>query len=208
MTRLTAADKIMRGYGLSQQDMENLMLLNDPSANGKSGLQKVKEAVQRGGRPMSIAEQLRHYLDNACLGEDKQVSGIHHVGANASTSQSNPFAHAVVEGNTFDVVEGIAFPSAPAMTFYIDQDAYSGSLQVNTAAFGQTNPGYMWRVFIPALSTLNFRVSAASTLSNEPVQLLVKKYRLTDLWRVRLGLVKSSGGVPGRTFADVWSGLA
>lgn len=205
MQRLTAADKIMLGYGLSPGDTQILGDLNKPNS---TGLQQIMDQVKKGMRPLSPSEQLRRYLENADQGEDARISGTYHVTANSSTTESQPFASMTgIPSGYFDVVEQIAIPTMAALTLYVNIDNQSNVLQVAGAAFAQASPAYPWRVFLPALSTISLAVSATSTLTGVPVTVKVRRYRMTDLWKVRLGVATSAQSV-GRTFAEVWAGLA
>ena len=205
MQRLTVADKLLFGVEPSEQEKSFL----DGIANaGGSGLQKVQDLVRSGKIPHSPQSQLDRYLAGISLGEDTTVSGIYHVTANNSTTEGQSFASASVKSGTFDVLEAVAVPGAQAITLYATVDNQPQTLQVGGAGFGQTNPAYPWRVFLPAVSSLNFSVSAASTLTAVPVQILVRRYRLTDLWRIRLGIVKAPTPAIGRLFAEVWGGIS
>jgi len=202
MQQLSVADKIALGYGLSAQDTQNLALL------GSNGLQQIQDQVRTGKRPISTEDQIARFLAGMSQGEDPRVSGIYHVTANASTTEGQAFARASVDKGTFEVLEAVAVPGAQAITLYVNVDNQPSALQISGGAFAQTNPAMPWRVFLPIVSTISVAVSAATTLTAVPVMLRVRKYNLTDLWRVRLGLAGYGDKSVGRAYAEVWAGIA
>jgi hypothetical protein len=207
MRRLSAADKLLLGYDLSAQDLQNLSMLDRGGPNGQqvTGLQQVRDLVDRGTSPASIEFQISRTLDNRRLG-DHPSGGLFHVNASVS-SNSNAFTTLQAAPGEFLVLRELAVEGGQAITLFVDRDGDSNYLQLNGAAFVQTldNP---WLPFIPALQVLNFKVSATAPLDNVPVRIRVERYRMSHLWRVRLGLVRDRDPATGDAYEKVWAGIA
>lgn len=216
MQRLTIADKMaakgFNGSMLTASDVQILQMIDNVNQSGrvtKTGIEKVTELVQRGTFPQGIDFTLKRSLEGLSRGEDPK-SGAYHVsaGTNSGTTVAVTFT---ARTNEFLVFESIAFEGAQAaITGYLDRDSDESYLQWNGGAFAQTNPDSAWDHFIPATNTLNFRFSATATTTGT-VRIRVMRYRLSDAWKVRLGVVSSQaelGNPQGSTYAEVLAGIA
>ncbi len=207
MKRLSIAEKLHFGYGLSSQDTANLALADEPKT---TGLQQIKGQVERGSLPWAVEEELKRFVAPQRLG-DHPASGPYHITANASTTASVSFAtlHPLQSGQ-FMVLEEIAVEGGQPIFLYVDRDQDSGQsayLQLSGAAFAQTNPDTPWRPWVPALQTLSFRAAAATTLNNVPVRIRVGLYRMTNIAKVLFGQAKTPNSVPGDTYVKTMAGL-
>jgi inactivated superfamily I helicase len=198
LRRLTAAEKLMRGYALSAQDQQALQLL------GSGGQAQVQDLVDRGTSPISIERQIISILDNRRL-YDHPSGGLYHVTAGPTTAGLS-FAVVTVPQGTFCALEEVAVEGAPSITLYADRDDDTSYLQLNGSAFVQADDA-PWRVFVPFLRVLTLRASAAAT-TTAAVRVRIGVYALSNLWRVRLGLAKNPTDVPGDTWAKTWAGIA
>lgn len=208
MQRLTIADKMgLAGFNASMLTAQEQQILAGLVKGGsyQDGYDKVAGLVNRGTFPQGIEFTLARSLEGLSRGEDPK-SGAYHVSAGSSSGSTVAVSFLARPGE-FLVFESIAFEGAQSITGYMDRDSDESYLQWNGAAFGQTNPDSAWDHFIPAVNTLNFRFSASSATTGT-VRIRVMRYRLSDAWKVRLGLVSHASEVGGNTYNEVLAGIA
>lgn len=200
MQRLTVADKILYGYKLSAADEQILKKL------GKDGKREVTDLVARGTSPIPISSQLERTVENRSLG-DHSASGLYHV----SGGMCLAFATAMSTSDEFLVLREIAVEGGGALaqqlTVMVDRDEDLSYLQLNAQAFAQTDD-QPWRVFVPAMRSLTFRVAGSPLLTNVPIRIKVERFRISNLLKVRFGLATTPESVPGDTYAKVWAGIS
>lgn len=211
MQRLTIAEKMalpnFNSGMLTAQEQQILAGLT-PSGKFQDGYNKVWGLVQRGTFPQGIDFTIARSLEGLSRGEDPK-SGPYHVSAGASSASLSAVQFQARPGE-FLVFDSIAFEGAQSITGYVDRDSNESYLQWSGAAFAQTNPDSAWDHFIPAVNTLNFRFSASGATTGT-VRIRVMRYRLSDAWKVRLGLAHSQadlGNKDARTYAEVLAGIA
>ena len=204
MQKLTVADKLLRGYGLSQFDHEILELL------GSDGLDQIRALVDKGTLPKTLDQQIENIFKNRRIG-DHNSTGSYHLSAGATTAGTVAIGPAQPANGEFLILEEVAAEqlsgSAPAVTLNFDRDDDLGYMILNGAAFVQADDR-AWSPFIPALNSIKMEVSAGVTLSDVPVRVRIGRYKLSNILRVRLGLATHKDDVPGDTYAKVWAGLA
>jgi hypothetical protein len=198
MRRLTIAEKLARGYNLSQDDQRILGLL------GSNALKQIQDLVDKGTSPIGLQRQFEAILENQLL-YDHPNSGLYHVSA-GPTTVGTAFAIVPIPSGTFGILREVAVEGAAAITLYVDRDEDQGYLQLNGSSFVQVDDA-PWLPILPAVRQLSFRAGALSS-TTAAVRIRVSIYRLTNVWRVRLGIARSPSDVPGDTYAKVLAGLA
>lgn len=206
--RLTVADKILLGYPLGPDDELVLALLGggqSPSntAAVTSGKEKLMASVERGTSPIPYKAQEDRTLDNMLIG-DHQSSGLYHITASPNTA-GTAFATLTAARGEFIALRAIGIPSANAFSLFVDRGPDLGLLTVTGAAFAQTN-SQPWATTVFTTDRFQLRAYAAATLENIPVFVDVKRYKLSNIWKVRFGEAKTPQSVPGDTYAKVLAG--
>jgi hypothetical protein len=196
MRHLALTDRLFLGKVPNAADLA--------AAKALGGLQKIKDLVAKGTSPVSFKKQMDAIMANQLIGDDPH-GGLLHITASATTLGTPFSVIPVSEGVEFVVVRGIAIPGATAITLCNDRDEDQSYLQINGAAFAQTNPDTPWPVWAPAMRTSQFRAAAGATLGGVPLDLWVQKYRFSNVLKVRFGL---TAGVPEETIQKVITGLA
>ena len=202
LKRLTVAEKLLYGYGLTPSDLARIHGLQ---------LSDVQALVERGTAPVPIEQEIVRTLDNQMLGEYTGASGLWHAEASTTTAEAStttagvPFASVQVKTGEVAVLREVAIEGAAPVQLYVDRDGDLGLLTLNGAAFTQANDA-PWQPFLIALNTFQFRV-VAQTTTTAPIRLRVTRHPLNSLWRVRTGVAAAADDVPGDAFAKVWAGI-
>ncbi|HEY3367784.1 MAG TPA: hypothetical protein VGK74_22225 [Symbiobacteriaceae bacterium] len=199
MHRLSVADKLLRGYGLSAQDERMLTIL------GKNAKRDLQDLVDKGTSPIGIDVQLERTVANRRL-RDHSGSGLYHV----STASTSAFATLQAAAGEFLVLEEVAVEGggllAQPVAILVDRDQDNAYVQLTANAFGQVDDA-PWSMHVPAVDNLTFRVASQGAPLTVPVRIRVGRYKLSNLLRARFGLARSPEELPGDLYAKAIVGL-
>jgi hypothetical protein len=189
MRKLSIADKILRGIQLTPNELAITQNID------------VASLVAKGTAPIPWEAQLERTYSNRILYEDVRLLHV-----DASTIDASFLTIQTKNADEFLVLRELAIEGGAATTVSVDRDADPNYMGVSGSAFVQADDA-PWDVFVPALNYLTFHVQSTANLVNVPIRVRVWHCKLSNLLRVRFGLV-SKGEVPGGVYEKALAGVA
>jgi hypothetical protein len=162
----------------------------------------IYDSVDKGVLPLPLSYQMeREYI---VLGEETRSRSI----TIAVGGTSYPIETIYPRANEFIAITKIAAAPGTAaqnVTLYVDRDNDSPMATVSTLPLSLI-PGGEINCFIPALTEIRLWTTATVAPGAHLFRYTVKRFKLTNLLRVRFGLV-SKDEVPGELYEKVISGV-
>lgn len=202
MRRLTAAEKLLAqtegltdpAYQFTAEEKQALLQLDMMNSQGqvtKSGLTQLSELVQKGTLPHSV-ERLKE-----TIWRDRDTQSSADLWAVAASTGDNPWTTYLAQMDPtnptkgrFLVLTDVALEGAPGVVLTVDRDGQTGYVQVNGAAYAQSDDE-PWHFWVPALDHLAFHLTLAP--GAEPttayVRLRVLTLEMSDVLAVLFGRV-------------------
>ena len=198
---LTAADKLLakRSDLISEYGAYNLSAGEVAAfrALGAETEAEIHALVDKGTSPVSLQRAMSGLYDNRVTdgGFDLFYPTVDASDTIFATYNSSMDPTDPTRGR-FVVLTDVAIESAANVTVSVDRDGQFSYLQLQGAAFQQTDDE-PWHVWVPAMSSLVLHVTQGpnSAATEAAVRVRVREYELSEVLAVQFGLVNNPSGV-------------